>query len=59
MGGRAAAPSPLCEARDPMPDTLIDLIRHGQPEGGRRIRGNGCDDPLSPLGWDRWQIILL
>jgi broad specificity phosphatase PhoE len=31
--------------------TRIDLIRHGMPEGGNRIRGHGVDDPLSPLGW--------
>lgn len=32
-------------------DTLIDLIRHGEPEGGRMIRGHGVDHPLSALGW--------
>ncbi len=30
--------------------TTIDLIRHGQPEGGRRYRGQ-IDDPLSKVGW--------
>ncbi len=34
-----------------MPETLVDLIRHGEPMGGRRYRGNGRDDPLSPTGW--------
>jgi broad specificity phosphatase PhoE len=34
-----------------MSDTIIDLIRHGEPQGGRRFRGNGCDDPLSEKGW--------
>ncbi len=34
-----------------MPETTIDLIRHGVPEGGRRYRGHGCDDPLSEKGW--------
>lgn len=34
-----------------MTDTLIDLIRHGEPEGGQRYRGGGTDDPLSELGW--------
>lgn len=30
--------------------TVFDLLRHGEPEGGRRYRG--CrDDPLSPAGW--------
>jgi alpha-ribazole phosphatase len=28
----------------------IDLIRHGEPEGGRRYRGQ-IDDPLSERGW--------
>ncbi len=31
--------------------TLIDLLRHGEPEGGRRYRGQ-IDDPLSPKGWE-------
>lgn len=30
--------------------TTIDLIRHGEPEGGRMYRGQK-DDPLSDLGW--------
>jgi probable phosphoglycerate mutase len=34
-----------------MSDTRIDLMRHGEPVGGRRYRGNGCDDPLSDAGW--------
>lgn len=29
---------------------IIDLIRHGEPEGGRRYRGV-TDDPLSEEGW--------
>jgi alpha-ribazole phosphatase/probable phosphoglycerate mutase len=36
-----------------MPDsttTLIDIIRHGEPVGGRRYRGHK-DDPLSEKGW--------
>ncbi len=33
-----------------MPDTLIDFLRHGEPVGGRRYRGNGVDDPLSEKG---------
>lgn len=32
-------------------DTIIDLIRHGEPEGGRMIRGQGVDHPLGALGW--------
>jgi len=34
-----------------MPETIIDLIRHGEPVGGRMIRGRGVDHPLSELGW--------
>jgi alpha-ribazole phosphatase len=34
-----------------MTDTVIDFIRHGEPEGGRRFRGHGVDDPLSEKGW--------
>jgi probable phosphoglycerate mutase len=34
-----------------MHDTIVDLIRHGEPQGGPMIRGNGCDHPLSALGW--------
>lgn len=30
--------------------TIIDLIRHGEPEGGPKFRG-AQDDPLSELGW--------
>lgn len=33
-----------------MPETLIDFLRHGEPVGGRRYRGNGVDDPLSDRG---------
>lgn len=29
----------------------IDLLRHGEPVGGRRYRGDGVDDPLSETGW--------
>ncbi len=41
-----------------MPDaTLIDYIRHGQPVGGRKYRGQ-IDDPLSDLGWDQmWTAV--
>ena len=31
---------------------FIDLIRHGEPVGGRRYRGQ-LDDPLSELGWSQ------
>lgn len=30
--------------------TIIDIIRHGEPEGGSKYRGY-IDDPLSELGW--------
>jgi len=30
--------------------TLVDLLRHGEPMGGRRYRGQ-TDDPLSDKGW--------
>ncbi len=32
--------------------TTVDLIRHGEPVGGRRYRGQ-IDDPLSDLGWEQ------
>ncbi len=41
-----------------MTDTLIDLLRHGEPVGGRRFRGNGVDDPLSEAGWQQmWRAV--
>lgn len=36
-----------------MSDTIIDLIRHGEPEGGRCFRGHRVDDPLSERGWEQ------
>jgi alpha-ribazole phosphatase len=32
--------------------TIIDLMRHGEPVGGRRYRGQ-TDDPLSEKGWQQ------
>ena len=32
--------------------TQIDLLRHGEPVGGRRYRGQ-IDDPLSEKGWQQ------
>ena len=32
--------------------TTIDLLRHGDVEGGRKYRGQ-LDDPLSKLGWQQ------
>jgi len=41
-----------------MSDTCIDIIRHGEPEGGRRYRGHSVDDPLSKTGWQQmWNAI--
>ncbi|MGM0552232.1 MAG: histidine phosphatase family protein [Pseudomonadota bacterium] len=47
---------------------IVDLLRHGEPEGGQRYRGHGCDDPLSPRGWaqmrqavardDYWDLVV-
>ena len=47
--------------------TVIDLLRHGDVEGGRKYRGQ-LDDPLSELGWQQlrsstnkkqdWQYII-
>ncbi len=40
-----------------MSDTIIDLIRHGEPVGGRRYRGQK-DDPLSERGWAQmWSAV--
>ena len=41
-----------------MPETIIDLIRHGEPVGGRAYRGHSIDDPLSENGWQQmWDAI--
>jgi len=38
--------------------TQIDLIRHGEPVGGRRYRGHGVDDPLTETGWQQmWDAV--
>ena len=34
------------------PHTLVDIIRHGEPIGGKRYRGQ-IDDPLSEKGWQQ------
>lgn len=40
------------------PETTIDLIRHGEPEGGRAFRGHSIDDPLSEKGWQQmWDAV--
>lgn len=33
--------------------TYLDYLRHGEPLGGNRFRGNGVNDPLSPRGWEQ------
>lgn len=35
-----------------MSTTIIDLMRHGEPVGGKRYRGQ-ADDPLSEKGWQQ------
>ena len=41
-----------------MSETQIDIIRHGEPEGGRRYRGFSIDDPLSKVGWQQmWDAV--
>ncbi len=41
-----------------MKNTIIDLIRHGEPQGGARYRGHRIDDPLSEKGWAQmWAAI--
>jgi alpha-ribazole phosphatase len=41
-----------------MTDTTIDFLRHGEPVGGRRYRGDGVDDPLSDKGWRQmWDAV--
>lgn len=38
--------------------TVIDIIRHGEPRGGRRYRGYGIDDPLTETGWQQmWSAV--
>lgn len=41
-----------------MSDTIIDFIRHGEPQGGQKFRGQGCNDPLSDKGWQQmWRAV--
>jgi alpha-ribazole phosphatase len=38
-------------------ETVVDLLRHGEPVGGNRYRGQ-LDDPLSERGWEQmWQAV--
>ncbi len=36
---------------------ILDLIRHGEPVGGRMLRGT-TDHPLSELGWQQMQTAI-
>lgn len=39
-------------------DITIDLIRHGEPVGGKKYRGHQIDDPLSDKGWQQmWHSV--
>ncbi|HFE39189.1 MAG TPA: histidine phosphatase family protein [Gammaproteobacteria bacterium] len=41
-----------------MAETIIDLIRHGEPVGGQKYRGYSVDDPLSDKGWSQmWDAV--
>ena len=41
-----------------MPETYIDIIRHGEPRGGKMIRGGDADHSLSELGWQQmWAAV--
>lgn len=41
-----------------MTETIIDLLRHGEPVGGRAYRGHNIDDPLSEKGWQQmWDAV--
>ncbi|SEM77065.1 histidine phosphatase family protein [Nitrosomonas marina] len=41
-----------------MTETIIELIRHGEPVGGRRYRGHAIDDPLTEKGWRQmWNTV--
>lgn len=37
---------------------LVDLLRHGQVQGGDCYRGSGIDDPLTPKGMKQMQYAL-
>ena len=38
--------------------TRIDVMRHGEPVGGRRYRGHNIDDPLTDEGWRQmWDAV--
>ena len=37
--------------------TTVDLLRHGEPEGGQKFRG-AVDDPLSQRGWEQMRAVV-
>lgn len=43
----------LSNSNEKMTDMIIDLIRHGEPVGGRAFRGHNIDDQLSEKGWQQ------
>src|SRR3989344_8486175 len=48
MPGRHRQAILLIMSREP--STILDLMRHGEPVGGRKYRGQ-LDDPLNEKGW--------
>lgn len=39
-------------------ETIVDLIRHGTPQGGSLYRGHGVDHPLDERGWAQmWDAV--
>ncbi|MDX1693616.1 MAG: alpha-ribazole phosphatase family protein [Ketobacteraceae bacterium] len=42
---------------NPSEKTVIDMLRHGEPEGGVKYRGS-LDDPLSETGWQQMSACL-
>lgn len=38
--------------------TIIDILRHGEPEGGSKYRGH-LDDPLSERGWAQMRAAVM
>ena len=49
-------------------ETRVDLLRHGEALGGRRLRGARNDDPLNERGWEQlrrataldpgWEVVI-
>lgn len=49
---------PDAMSTQPPIQTQIDLLRHGEPVGGRRYRGQ-IDDPLSEQGWQQMRAAVM